>query len=75
MIGILLILVFIVVAISEARSMARGVKQEPVVPKEIVKNCPPHKWHYTEVKDKEGNVSNGKIACALCGPLKPMGIE
>lgn len=34
-----------------------------------VKQCPPHKWQYVEVKDTEGNTVKWKIVCDICGPM------
>ena len=34
-----------------------------------VKQCPPHKWQYVEVKDTEGNTAKWKIVCDICGPM------
>jgi hypothetical protein len=41
-------------------------KQPTVV---AVKQCPPHKWGYVEVKDTEGTTVKWEVVCAVCGPM------
>jgi len=33
--------------------------------------CPPHKWKYVEIKDKDGNMARWKLVCERCGPIRP----
>jgi len=32
--------------------------------------CPPHRWKWLEVKDKDGNIISHKMICEICGPLR-----
>lgn len=48
---------------------------EPKNEVEILRNfgmCPPHKWRWEEILDKEGKVVSHKMACLRCGPLQPL---
>jgi hypothetical protein len=59
-------------ATREQKAAHDKAKQDFVV-EEVVKNCPPHKWRYLEVRDTEGKTIKWKLICDLCGPLKPSG--
>jgi hypothetical protein len=78
--GFVLFLVFMLVLINSLSAIAKlerdklkkgGDANSHVVIEEAPKFCPPHKWHYQEVKDLEGNTVKWRMVCDLCGPLKP----
>lgn len=68
--GILLLIALIVLITLNvlAEAKAQSAKLEPEVVE--VKQCPPHKWRYVEVKDTEGNTVKWKIVCDVCGPMQ-----
>ena len=71
LVGILFLLIFVILLISEAiRIHAEGEKNKLIVAEETEPSCPPHKWRHVEIKDNEGNVMKYKLACDLCGPFK-----
>jgi hypothetical protein len=76
MILLFLILFFLVMLGSAASASTRlpPKKEEGQahVITEIKKECPPHKWHYQEVKDQEGNTLRWRVVCDVCGPMKPL---
>jgi hypothetical protein len=41
------------------------------VVEDVKKFCPPHKWRYQEVRNREGETVRWRLICDLCGPLKP----
>jgi len=69
----LLFVFFLLNAYAQASRMQQqqAKKQVDFVVEEVVKNCPPHKWRYLEVKDTEGKTIKWRLICDLCGPLKP----
>lgn len=70
---IVLLFVLLLFATNPAPGERKTTKNENPFKDEIVsKNCPPHKWRYHEIKDEDGNVVRWKLACDLCGPLKPL---
>lgn len=73
--GILLVIAAIFIlriihkGISNAVALEKNKLQELIVP---VKVCPPHAWHWVEVKDTEGTIMSHKVVCERCGPIKPL---
>jgi hypothetical protein len=66
--GFLFILMFVMLVLMEANRLKATLS--PPAPPEPA--CPPHKWRYHEIKDKDGATLKHTIACELCGPLKPI---
>lgn len=68
------LLLFLLLGLVIFNAVASSVKPPAGIPRiiDVPKNCPPHKWKYHEIKDKEGNTVRWKLACDLCGPLKPI---
>jgi len=64
--GFLFILMFVMLVLMEANRFKASVNTPPEPA------CPPHRWRYHEIKDREGNTLKHTIACELCGPLKPI---
>jgi hypothetical protein len=66
---VILLLIYFVVSVSRAAQEHEKKKIQDVIE---VKQCPPHKWYYHEIKDTEGNTLTWKLVCKVCGPLKPI---
>jgi hypothetical protein len=65
-------IIFLFNALAGAAKAPKGaIPTQHVI--DVPKVCPPHKWQYHEIKDQEGNTVKWKLACDICGPLKPMG--
>lgn len=65
---ILLFIFFLVASIANAKTTQQPSAKDFVY---VPKTCPPHKWQWHEIKDQDGKTVQWKLACDICGPIKP----
>lgn len=39
---------------------------------QLEKKCPPHRWFWQEIVDKDGNKLGERMVCKDCGPLSKL---
>ena len=72
--GLVLMMFFVIVVLPVIAALLapkRDLNTAAVIT-ETKKACPPHKWHYQEVKDQDGNTLRWRIVCDVCGPMRPL---